>query len=497
MYLRSSPAVLSVSIEIMSPLLQHIGGYVAGHWVTRGDTGKTLPVINPASGERLAEIPVMSGDQTVSAIEAASAAMRCDASMEQRSQWLSSIHGRLLENREELARIITLEQGKPLKESRVEVEYSAAFFSFFASQLSHLSARSLPEPIKNLRWSVHHRPAGVVGLITPWNFPLAMLAKKLAPAIGAGCAVIAKPAELTPLTAIALWHLLDGLALPPGRFNLVMGEPAPIGEPLCAHPAVRLISFTGSTATGRKLIENSAPHVKRLSLELGGNAPFIVMEDADLDGAADALMANKFRCAGQTCVCANRVLVHQPVADSFAEIVARRVRALRVGPGIAPETDIGPLINRAACEKVDRHVTDAIARGARRIVPAELPAPWADNAGCFYPPTVLQGATRDMLLSKEETFGPVVAISLFGAEEEAVSLANGTPFGLAAYVFTRDQDRADRIAAKLHFGHVGLNTGMGPTPEAPFGGMKQSGFGREGGIEGLLEFCEAQTVVRP
>jgi len=476
---------------IESPLLPHIGAYIAGKW-SQAASGRTLPVHNPASGEHLADVPDMAGEETTAAIEAAARAVDQEVAAAERAGWLRGIHDLLLEHRQEMARIITLEQGKPLKESVVEVEYAAGFFRFYGEQLSALAPRILPEPIRGAQWTIHHRPAGVVGLITPWNFPLAMLAKKLAPALGAGCGVVAKPAELTPLTAIALCHLAERAGVPAGRLNLVIGHAAPIGETLCAHPAVRLISFTGSTEVGRILMQNCAPGLKRLALELGGNAPFLVFADADLEAAADALMANKFRCAGQTCVCANRVLVQHEVADRFAEMMAERVGKLRVGNGLDPQTDIGPLINRAGVEKVSRHVQDALDRGARRIVGNEP----REGGGTFYPPTVLTGVTPEMLVSREETFGPVVAIGAFDSEDQAIALANGTPFGLAAYVFTRDAERAERLASRLVFGHVGLNTGSGPTPEAPFGGMKQSGFGREGGVEGLLEFCETQTLVR-
>ncbi len=469
-----------------SPLLNNVKGFVAGHWAG-ARSGKTLAVINPATGEHLADVPDMAGAETTAAVEAADEALRSPVAAEKRRHWLTETARLLLDNRQELARIITSEQGKPLKESVVEVEYSAGFFSFFASQLDHLASEPLPNRIRQMQWTVHRRPAGVVGLITPWNFPLAMLAKKLAPAMAAGCAVVTKPADLTPLTAVALWNLLEQLDVPGGWLNLVIGRPAPIGEVLCAHPAVRLISFTGSTAVGKHLIEATAPHVKRLALELGGNAPYIVLNDADVDVAADALVANKFRCAGQTCVCANRIYVQRDVEQSFVEAVSERVRRLKVGNGMEPQVDIGPLINRAAFEKVDRHVKDALTRGARRTAGAVSSMP-ERGWGAFYSPTVLAGAHAGMLLSQEETFGPVIAIETFDTEDEAAAKANGTPFGLAAYVFMRDGERAERFIQQLQFGHVGLNTGTGPAPEAPFGGMKQSGFGREGGIEGLHEF---------
>jgi succinate-semialdehyde dehydrogenase/glutarate-semialdehyde dehydrogenase len=320
-----------------------------------------------------------------------------------------------------------------------------------------------------------------------------MLAKKIAPALAAACSVVLKPASITPLITIALSELFERIGLPPGQFNLVIGRAGPIAKVLCSHPAVRLISFTGSTEVGSELIRNTAPHVKRLSMELGGNAPFIVFEDADLAAAADQLMGNKFRAGGQTCVCANRVYVHERIAAEFTDAMADRVRKLRVGDGLDPATDIGPLINRDAFDKVREHVQDALARGAKRVVGDDPPRPQHDW-GAFFPPTLLTGIEPNMRITQEETFGPVLPLATFKDEESVIEAANSTPFGLAAYVFTRDAERANRVLPQVRFGHVGLNTGTGPTPEAPFGGMKQSGFGREGGVEGLLEFCETQTV---
>ncbi|HTL30949.1 MAG TPA: NAD-dependent succinate-semialdehyde dehydrogenase [Tepidisphaeraceae bacterium] len=472
---------------IESSLLTQLHGFIDGQW-RGGHGGETIDVVNPATGELLARVPDMGALEARSAVDTADGAMRSAPSVQQRRSWLHAIVGMLQQHRDELARIITLEQGKPLKESAVEVDYSAGFFRFAADQLDHLSAQPLPAPIKNHRWTIHHRPAGVAALITPWNFPLAMLAKKLSAAIGAGCAIVAKPAELTPLTCIALWQLLARLDFPPGFVNLVIGRPEPIGDVLCSHPAVRIVSFTGSTATGRMLIAKSAPHIKRLALELGGNAPYVVFDDADINLAADALMANKFRCAGQTCVCANRILVHDRIEQGFIDAVTQRVRRIHVGNGLDPQTDIGPLINARAVEKVRQHIDDAVQHRAQCVL-------GGDAKGQFFAPTILRGVTPQMLLSREETFGPVIAIGTFHDEEQAIELANGTPYGLAAYVFSRDAARIERVTARLRFGHVGVNTGMGPTPEAPFGGMKQSGFGREGGVEGLLEFCETQTVV--
>jgi succinate-semialdehyde dehydrogenase/glutarate-semialdehyde dehydrogenase len=479
---------------IESSLLPQHQGLINGNWV-RADSNETFSVCNPATGEQLADLPRMGAAETATAIEAANAAMRLQRPPETRSEWLSSISQLLVAHKQELGRIITLEHGKPLREAVAEVEYAAGFFRYFSGQLGELKKHRLPDKIGGADWEIHHRPAGVVGSITPWNFPLAMMAKKLAPAIGAGCAVVAKPASLTPLSAIAFCTIVGQAELPDGIVNLVIGSAGPIAETLCRHPRVRVLSFTGSTEVGIKLALATAPHVKRLALELGGNAPFLVFEDADLPLAADALIANKFRASGQTCVCTNRVYAHSKIVDPFVELVAQRVQKLRVGDGMDPATDIGPLVDRAGFDKVAQHVADAISHGATRLVGDDPTRP-AENWGCFYPPTLLVDVQPHMKVCREETFGPVVAVSRFETTEQVLAAANDTEYGLAAYVFTQDVERAQQCAASLTFGHVGLNTSAGPTPEAPFGGMKQSGYGREGGVEGLLEFCEHQTVVR-
>jgi succinate-semialdehyde dehydrogenase/glutarate-semialdehyde dehydrogenase len=335
----------------------------------------------------------------------------------------------------------------------------------------------------------------VAALITPWNFPFAMIAKKLAAAIAADCAVIVKPSGKTPLSMIALFELLREAGFPAGRANLVIGRSAPIGQVLCQHPGVRVLSFTGSTAVGRTLISATADQVKRLSLELGGNAPFLVFEDADPAYAAEQLVQNKLRASGQTCVCTNRVFVHRAVAEPFVRALVERVGPLRVGDGMEPGVDLGPLIDRAGYEKVRAHVEDALANGAVRVAGHDFD-PEGRDFGFFFPPTVLRGVTMGMACTREETFGPIFPIVEFETEAEALTWSNQTDYGLAAYVFTEDEARAERVVEQLRFGHVGLNTGTGPAPEAPFGGMKQSGFGREGGAEGLLEFVELQTVPR-
>lgn len=480
---------------IQSELLPRISGFIDGEW-TGGPAGAAQAVINPATGETLAHVPNMGPAEANAAVDHAAAQLARRASARRRSEWLAAIDSALQAHRSELARIITLEQGKPLAQSVGEVDYAASFFRYYAGQVEHLDPRRVPEASRPGRWTVHQRPTGVTALITPWNFPLAMLAKKISAAIAAGCPVVAKPALQTPLTAIALWTLLgridSELAQP---LNLVIGASGPIGQAWCSHPAVRLISFTGSTEVGRQLMAQAAAGLKRLALELGGNAPLIVLDDADLEVAATALISNKFRANGQTCVCANRIYAHARVVDDFAELVATRVRKLRVGNGLDEGVDVGPLIDRNGFDKVDRHVRQAIAAGAVRLVGGDPPRPQHDW-GCFYPPTVLRGPIQRLPFGCEETFGPVIPIDSFESDDEVLLQANSVEHGLAAYLFTRDADRAARMVAALHFGHVGINTASGPTAEAPFGGFKQSGFGREGGSEGLFEFCEPQTVVQ-
>ena len=481
---------------INSPLLPHLQGYIAGRW-TAGSAKGEIVVINPADGSELARIPAMGAAETEDAVAAANQALNQPIDLETRRRWLKRIAEVLLENKEELGRILTLEHGKPWPEAQVEVEYSAGFFSYAAEALDVLKPRVLAQRPRNMTWTVYYRPVGVSALITPWNFPLGMIAKKLAASLAGGSPAVIKPSSKTPLTMIALFTLLEReLDLPRGMVNLVIGPAGEIGNALCDHPGVHLFSFTATTETGRELMARCAAQVKKVALELGGNAPFIVFADADLDLAADQLMANKFRGAGQTCVCANRILVQRDVLDAFGEKVAERVRRLKVGDGMQPGVDIGPLIDRNGFNKVRRHVEDALNKGAR-LLAGELPAPAEQDWGCFYPPSVLTGVQPGMLVQREETFGPLVPLMPFDDEADAVRIANDTEFGLAAYVFTADDELAQRVIARLRFGHVGYNTGTGPTPEAPFGGMKQSGIGREGGIEGLFEFVEPQTVPKP
>ncbi len=484
-------------VMIDSPLLERTEGFIGGRW-TAGDSGKRFSVLNPATGEELAQCPVMGAEETTAAIEAGKKALRLTPpfSIDQRRQWLEGVRDALKAEKREIGRILCLEHGKPLKEAEGEVDYAASFFDYCARYVDQLAPHTIPEKPKDCEWTVHYQPIGVVGLITPWNFPIGMIAKKLSAALAAGCPSVIKPAEDTPLTMIAAFQAISRHAdLPDGMINLVMGPPKPIGDVLCEHPDVPMLSFTGSTGVGQHLIRATADRVKKLSLELGGNAPFIVFDDADVDSAVEQLIANKFRGGGQTCVCTNRLYVQAGIAGEFADKLAARVSALRVGDGMDEGTDIGPLINQAGFDKVRRHVSDALAKGGTLLAgthPDELP----ESGSLFYPPTLVTGVMPDMACCHEETFGPLIPMATFETEEAVLQAANDTDFGLASYLFTADKARAERMISALRFGHVGWNTGTGPTPEAPFGGFKLSGIGREGGVEGLFEFVEPQTVPR-
>lgn len=471
------------------PLLCKAHGYWGGAFRPI-DSPESFCVINPSTLDVLAKLPNLTGEHATEAIMSAREVLRTPPRFEHRVGWLTAIADVHLEQRESLASIIAQENGKPLREALQEVEYAAGFYRDAATRVAELEAKIVPGDPRGLRWQIHHRPAGVAGLITPWNFPLGMLAKKLAGALAAGCPSVVKPAEKTPLSAIALFTLLDRLGLPPGLCNLVFGDAAAIGKVMCTDPSVRVISFTGSTRVGQILAQQSAPHIKRLGLELGGNAPFVVFADADLDVAVEELMANKFRCAGQTCVCTNRVFVEKSLASTLVARISQRVAALRTGRQAGDACDVGPMIDGQAFDKVRALVADAIDRGARAVA-GGLPD---DQERQYYPPTVLYPVNNDMACCRQELFGPVIAVTEFESEEAVCAAANDTEYGLAAYVFSGDATRASRVASRLQFGHVGINTATGPTPEAPFGGMKHSGLGREGGLEGIMEYVELQTL---
>ena len=461
---------------------------IGGAWI-EAVNGARLAVTDPATGTTLGHVPDVSAAETRAAIKAAEAAFgpwrrRTNGD---RATLLEAWFHLMQAHTEDLARILTAEQGKPLAEARAEIGYGASFVKWFAEEARRIEGSVIPAPTTDRRILTLKQPVGVSGIITPWNFPNAMITRKVAPALAAGCTVVIKPSELTPFSALALGVLAERAGIPAGVINIVTGQPAEIGAELTGNETVRKISFTGSTRVGSILMAQSAPSVKRLSLELGGNAPFIVFDDANLDAAVEGAITSKFRNGGQTCVCANRILVQSGVHDAFAGRLAARVQALKVGPGTADGVDIGPMINAAAVEKIARHVKDALAKGASVFASAKTPT------GQYATPMVLTGATTKMELASEETFGPVAPLFRFETEDEAIALANGTPFGLAAYFYTESISRAWRVGEALEFGMVGLNVGTISMAVAPFGGVKQSGLGREGARVGIEEYLELKA----
>ncbi len=478
--------------RLSDPSLLRSACWVAGGEL-RAASGASVEVRNPATGELLGSVPSLSGREVEDAIAAAERALPAWRARpaKERAAILRRWADLMLQHCEDLALLMTLEQGKPLTEARGEIAYAASFLEWFGEEAKRAYGETIPSPWPGSRIVVVPEAIGVVAVITPWNFPAAMLTRKLGPALAAGCCVVAKPAEATPLSALALAQLSERAGLPPGALNVVTGAPAEIGAALCASPRVRALSFTGSTATGRLLLAQCAASVKRVSLELGGNAPFLVFADADLDAAVEGAIASKFRNTGQTCVCANRFLVQREIFDDFAQRLAARVGALRVGDGREDGVAQGPLISSGALAKVERHVADALAKGARLVCGGRRHA----LGGTFYEPTVLAGVSSDAELAREETFGPVAGLFCFATEQEAIALANATEFGLAAYLYTRDHARAWRVAGALEAGMVAVNAGILSTEVAPFGGVKQSGIGREGGRHGLAEFVEWKYVL--
>ena len=465
---------------------------VGGAWIG-ADGGGTVDVSNPATRGVIGTVPDMGAGETRRAIEAAHAAFPDWArrTARERADVLKRLHALMQEHADDLARLMTAEQGKPLAEARGEIAYAAGYVEWFAEEARRAYGDTIPGHGPGKRILVLRQPVGVVAAITPWNFPTAMLARKLAPALAAGCTVVAKPATQTPLSALALGVLAERAGVPAGVFNLVTGrDAAAIGGELTGHPKVRKLSFTGSTAVGKTLMAQCAKGMKRVSFELGGNAPFIVFEDADLDAAVEGAIASKFRNTGQTCVCANRLFVHAAVYDAFAARLGEAMARLRVGDGLAGETDQGPLIDDAALEKVEAHVADALEKGARVAAGGRRHA----LGGTFYEPTLLLDAAPTMRLAREETFGPVAPLFRFSTEAEAIALANDTEVGLAGYFYTRDLARAVRVAEALACGIVGINTGLVSTEVAPFGGTKESGMGREGSKYGLDDYTDLKYV---
>ncbi|KGV90675.1 succinate-semialdehyde dehydrogenase [Burkholderia pseudomallei ABCPW 30] len=465
-------------------LLRH-QAYIGGEWQA-ADSDATFEVFDPATGESLGTVPKMGAAETARAIDAAQAAWagwRMKTAKE-RAAILRRWFDLVIANSDDLALILTTEQGKPLAEAKGEIAYAASFIEWFAEEGKRVAGDTLPTPDANKRIVVVKEPIGVCAAITPWNFPAAMIARKVGPALAAGCPIVVKPAESTPFSALAMAFLAERAGVPKGVLSAVIGDPKAIGTEITSNPIVRKLSFTGSTAVGRLLMAQSAPTVKKLTLELGGNAPFIVFDDADLDAAVEGAIASKYRNNGQTCVCTNRFFVHERVYDAFADKLAAAVSKLKVGRGTESGATLGPLINEAAVKKVESHIADALAKGASLMTGGKRHA----LGHGFFEPTVLTGVKPDMDVAKEETFGPLAPLFRFASEEELVRLANDTEFGLAAYLYSRDIGRVWRVAEALEYGMVGINTGLISNEVAPFGGVKQSGLGREGSHYGIDDY---------
>jgi succinate-semialdehyde dehydrogenase / glutarate-semialdehyde dehydrogenase len=466
-------------------------GYVGGTWLDAAEGGERFDVTNPSTGEVLATLPNCGVNEARSAIAAAGEAQVAWAARtgKERAAILRRLHELLLEHADDLAAIMTAEQGKPFAEARGEIAYGAGYVEWFAEEAKRVYGDTIPGHQPDKRIVVIKQPVGVVATITPWNFPNAMLARKMAPALAVGCAVVSKPAGETPLSALALAVLCERAGLPAGLFSVLPStHSSDIGKEFCSNPTVRKLSFTGSTEVGRILMRQAADQVKRLSLELGGNAPFIVFDDADLDAAVEGALVSKYRNNGQTCVCANRIFVQSSIYDAFADKLVAATKKLKVGDGFEEGVNLGPLIDRNAVDKVHRHIEDALRKGATLMLGGRR------KQGLFFEPTVLSGATPEMLLSREETFGPVAPLFRFETVEDVIRMANATEFGLASYFYARDLSRVFRVAEALDYGMVGINTGLISTEVAPFGGVKQSGFGREGSKYGTEDYLDIKYL---
>jgi succinate-semialdehyde dehydrogenase / glutarate-semialdehyde dehydrogenase len=478
-------------MQLKDPTLFRQQSYIDGAWCD-ADSGETIDVKNPATGEVLGTIPRMGAPETRRAIEAAEKAMVGwrKLTAKERAKILRKWFDLMLENQEDLAVLMTCEQGKPLAESRGEIAYAASFIEWFAEEGKRIYGETIPTHMNDRRIVVLKEPIGVVGAITPWNFPSAMITRKAGPALAAGCTFVCKPATETPYSAFALCELAERAGIPKGVLNVLTGKSSEIGEELTKNPIVRKITFTGSTAIGKKLMEQASSTVKKVTMELGGNAPFLVFEDADIDAAVDNAMICKFRNMGQTCVCANRIYVQSGVYDEFAQKFADKVKAMKVGNGLDDGVVQGPLINAAAIDKVEEHLEDAKNKGARVLAGGKRHA----LGGTFYEPTVVADVNPQMLVARDETFGPLAPLFRFETEDEAIGHANDTEFGLASYFFSRDIGRIWRVSEGLEYGIVGVNTGIISTEVAPFGGVKESGIGREGSHIGIEEYVETKYV---
>ncbi|MEJ8572925.1 NAD-dependent succinate-semialdehyde dehydrogenase [Microbaculum marinum] len=476
-------------MKLKDPSLLKTQCYVNGQWTGTGQTAVT----NPATGEEIARVPHFGAEETREAIEAAEAAFKPWAAKtgKERSKILRRWFDLMIENRDDIALIMTSEQGKPLAEAAGEVDYAAGFIEFFAEEAKRIYGDVIPSHRADARIVVVKQPAGVIAAITPWNFPAAMITRKIGPALAAGCTAVCKPAGETPLTALALVELGERAGIPAGVLNMVTGKSSAIGGEMTSNPIVKVVTFTGSTEVGKLLMEQCASTVKRTGMELGGNAPFIVFDDAHLDKAVEGAMASKYRNAGQTCVCANRLYVQSGIYDAFAEKLAEAVNKLKVGNGVEQGVAQGPLINMAAVEKVEEHIKDAVDKGAEIVAGGHRHS----LGGSFFEPTVLKNVTSDMIVTREETFGPVAPLYRFESEEEVIAMANATEFGLAAYFYSRDVGRVWRVAEALEYGIVGINEGLISTEVAPFGGVKESGLGREGSHYGVEEFVDIKYML--
>ncbi len=464
---------------------------IDGEWV-QADSGAVIDVINPATGLKIGTVPKAGKAETRRAIEAADAAFKSfrKTSALERSKMLRKLHDAIMDNQDALAELLTMEQGKSLAEAKGEVGASAAYVLWFAEEARRTYGDVVPSPWADRRVIVTKEPVGVIAAITPWNFPSSMLARKIAPAIAAGCTAVVKPASQTPYSGLAWGALCEEVGIPKGVVNIVTGSAGEIGDEICSNPLVKKITFTGSTEVGKILIEKSASTVKKVSMELGGNAPFLIFDDADIDRAVEGAIVAKYRNSGQTCVCTNRFFVQSGIYDRFVEKFADASKKLKVGPGLEDGTQQGPLIDDKAVEKVEEFISDAQAKGGKVVTGGKR----HELGGSFFQPTVISGATPDMKFMKEEIFGPVAPVFRFETEEEAVALANDTEFGLACYFYTGDLGRAFRVMEGLKYGMVGINEGLITTPEAPFGGVKESGIGREGGHQGIEDYLDTKYV---
>lgn len=471
--------------------LEDVKLFVNGDWITAASNSH-FTLKNPSTGEIVTKVPRGGRKEARAAIEAASEAFPKWSKLTayDRASYLLKLRDLMLEHEAELATIMSSEMGKAYTESLGEVKYAASFLTWYAEEGRRVYGETIPASTPNKRLFVVKQPVGVIAAITPWNFPLAMMTRKLGPALAAGCTGVVKPASQSPLSALAFAKLVEMAGIPKGVVNIVAGATGEISDEIFENPIVKKISFTGSTEVGKTLVEKSAPQLKKLSLELGGHAPFIVFEDADLEKAAEGALASKFRNAGQTCVCANRIYVHENVKEKFAGLLVEKVKQLKVGNSLDETIQIGPLVNEDGVQKVEEHVSDALEKGAEVLLGGSR----TGEQGCFYEPTILSNVTKDMKIMTEETFGPVAPLTTFKDDDEVIREANDTTYGLAAYLYTSDIARAVKVSEALNFGVIGLNDGVPGTAQAPFGGMNQSGYGREGGHQGIRDYLEEKYI---